>query len=100
MNGGAGGFNGLGNMPQNDSGEMDDDTLMQELLEAAKAGDDAESEGMAEPVPGAEQGGEKMDLQASGVTPEQLQQLLEMLKNKEGSSDMGGSSPMQSGPSY
>ncbi len=68
--------------------EENDEELLAELLEAAQAGDDAEGEGFFSEVPGTEQegGGMKLEAEASDVSPEQLQALLEALK---GGSDNG-----------
>lgn len=80
------GFNGLGNEPDGD--EMGDEQMMQELMEAMQAGDDAEAEGDVAPVPGAEQPGGEMGEQ---IDPQKLQELLAMLQSQnDGSSNMGG----------
>lgn len=86
MMGGAIGMGAYGGPGSNDLGgqqdEPDDDTMMQELLEAAQAGDDAESDGMFSQVPGADGGEPKPDA-ASQITPEMLQQLMQMLQEKQ-----------------
>ena len=83
---GMGAFGGPG---ANDLGgqqdEPDDDTLMQELMEAAQAGDNAETDGMFSQVPGAD-GGEQKPA-GGGMDPAMLQQLMEMLKEKQGGAD-------------
>ena len=89
---GMGAFGGPG---ANDLGgqqdEPDDDTLMQELMEAAQAGDSAETDGMFSQVPGAD-GGEPKDA-GGGMDPAMLQQLMQMLKEKQD----GGSPPSPAG---
>lgn len=59
-----------------------DDELLQELLQAAQAGDDAEGEGFFSDVEGADpEASGDVKLEANGISPEQLQQLLEALKS-------------------
>ena len=75
-----------------DGDEMGDEQMMQELMEAMKAGDDAESEGAdVSPVMGTDSdGGQSGENQ---MDPEKLKELLEMLKGAGGGSvsmDVGG----------
>lgn len=80
--GGMGGGDGMGD-------ESNDEELMEELLRAAEAGDDAEGEGFFSDVPGAEQQSGDVSIEAEGVKPGVLQQLLQALQEKKENGDTG-----------
>lgn len=82
---GAPGSRDLGGQQDGPPGD-DENDLLQELMEAAQAGDDAESDGMFSQVPGAD-GGEPQQDGGSSISPEMLQQLLMALKDKDDNSD-------------
>jgi len=77
----------MGGMPMQGD-ESNDEELMEELLRAAEAGDDAEGEGFFSDVPGAEQSGD-VSIEAEGVKPDMLAQLLQALQEKKENGDTG-----------